>query len=178
MGAQPHVDAADVEQVLAAGQRPHRLPFLHGAQTNGALRAAPVVFATAAAFSLLDYDSIRMRREGGDGGGVEPHVGRIVVGGVVRIEAEEEAGAMPAEEDVADVEVEEDNEDNNGCQADDGGGQNPCVEVVAVLVLVVDKPLGGGNAVRHGGPVGGGYGGCGGARLLLLMLASLLQILT
>ncbi|PAN28460.1 hypothetical protein PAHAL_5G154400 [Panicum hallii] len=111
---EPRVDAGDVEHVGAGGQRPHDLPFLHGAEADGALGAG-------ARLARLPVHRGRQRR---DGRGVQPALrGR---GRRRRRQHGRRAAPVPAA-DVADVEVQEEGEAEHGHESRDGRGDEPHV---------------------------------------------------
>ncbi|KAF2944008.1 hypothetical protein DAI22_02g107900 [Oryza sativa Japonica Group] len=152
VGVEPHVDASDVEQVLARRQLPHRLPFLHDAQAHRALRpptaaAAPAAAAVAAGRRLGPlFSAVHERRQRGDGGRAEPAAaeeerpGRHVDDGAAAAAAAAAAEAL----------AEHDHEDG------DGGGEEAdaeederVVRAVPALVRRVRQRVGA-RRQRHG----------------------------
>lgn len=118
VGVEPHIDALQVEAMVALGEQPGLLPFGELAETNRALKP------------LLEL----RRSEGDDGEGMENGDVQSSAGGggVVAVGVEHEAPAagacfaVPAPEPLS-VEVEEDDEDDGDEEDDDGRHHHlPC----------------------------------------------------
>jgi hypothetical protein len=159
VGAEPHVDAADVEEVRARRQPPHRLPLLHQVQAHRALRppapAAAAASLAAAGAACHQAPAEHERRQRGDGGGGQPAVAVVVAAvqeeGPGRHVHDRAPGAAAA---AAQALAEHDDEDGDGGGAKaDAEEDERVVGAVPALVRRVGQRVGAGRQ-RHGSPRG------------------------
>ena len=150
MRAEPHVDAADVEEVRARRQPPHRLPLLHQAQAHRALRP-PAPAAAAAALAAAGHRQApaeRERRQRGHGGGAQPAAAVQEEGPGRHVHDRAPRAAAAAAQALA----EHDDEDGDGGGAEaDAEEDERVVGAVPALVRRVGQRVGAGRQ-RHGSP--------------------------
>lgn len=148
---QPHVDAADMEQVHARRQPPDHLTFLHQAQAHRALRppapaAAATALATAGAATNRQAPMEHERRQRGHGGRAQPTI--AVVGGAVKEErpgrhVHDGSPRATAATAAAQALEGDDDEDRDGGGAEaDAKEHNRVVRAVAALVRRVGQRVG------------------------------------
>lgn len=146
---QPHVDAADMEQVSARRQPPDNLAFLHKAQAHRTLRppapaAATAALATAGAAANRQAPTEHERRQRGHRGGAQP----TVVGGARQEErpgrhVHDGSPRAAAAAAAAQAFAEDDDEDGDGGGAEaDGEEHKRVVRAVAALVRRVGQRVG------------------------------------
>lgn len=150
MRVQPHVDAADMEQVSARRQPPDNLAFLHKAQAHRTLRppapAAAAAIATVGAAANRQPPTEHERRQRGHRGGAQPTV--AVVGGARQEErpgrhVHDGSPRATAAAAAAQAFAEDDDEDGDGGGAEaDGEEHKRVVRAVAALVRGVGQRVG------------------------------------